>query len=220
MRRVIVLRPEPGASETVARARELGLDALAIPLFEIEPVPWTAPRAESFDGLLMTSANAVRSAGDGLRGLRELPVYAVGEATAAAAGAAGLGVVAAGDGGVDALLGSADPRLRLLHLCGEHRTAPAGGGPAITAVAVYRSRIREEADLAALAGSLVLVHSPRAARRLAELVEQRAAIAIAAISPAAAAAAGGGWEWVEAADRPSDQALLALAARLCDKTAA
>ena len=38
MTRVVVLRPEPGASETVARAAERGLDAVAIPLFRIEPL--------------------------------------------------------------------------------------------------------------------------------------------------------------------------------------
>ena len=220
MRRVIVLRPEPGASETVARARELGLDALSIPLFEIEPVPWTAPEDEGFDGLLLTSANAVRQAGDGLGPLRGLPAYAVGEATAAAAGAAGLTIGATGKCGVDSLLGSIDPNLRLLHLCGEDRIIAVGDAPSIVAVPVYRARIREEADLTTVPGSIVLVHSPRAARRLGELVGQRASTAIAAVSRAAAAAAGGGWEQIEVADRPSDQALLALAARLCDKTAA
>ena len=35
MSRVLVLRPEPGASATVERARKLGLDAVVIPLFEV-----------------------------------------------------------------------------------------------------------------------------------------------------------------------------------------
>ena len=72
MRRVLVLRPEPGASATVERARERGLDAVAIPLFEIEPLAWEAPEAGSFDGLLLTSANAVRHGGEGLASLRGL----------------------------------------------------------------------------------------------------------------------------------------------------
>ena len=62
MRRVLVLRPEPGAAATVKRARARGLDAVAIPLFEIEPLAWEAPPAGGFDGLLLTSANAVRHA--------------------------------------------------------------------------------------------------------------------------------------------------------------
>ena len=43
MRHVVVLRPEPGASATVKRARELGLEPVTVPLFEIEPLPWQSP---------------------------------------------------------------------------------------------------------------------------------------------------------------------------------
>ena len=82
MRRLLVLRPEPGASETVRRAHERGLDAVAIPLFEIETARWEVPEAGGFDGLLLTSANAVRHGGEQLQALRGLPVYAVGQATA------------------------------------------------------------------------------------------------------------------------------------------
>ena len=217
MRRVIVLRPEPGASETVARARQLGLDAVAIPLFAIEPLPWTAPK-DSFDGLLLTSANAVRAAGDGLAALRALPVYAVGEATGAAAVAAGLQVAVAGSSGVDALLASIDLELKLLHLCGEDRAIAIGARQSITAVPVYRAIQLDNPDLRALVGNVVLVHSPRAGRRLAELVTNRGTTIVVAISKSAAAAARVGWKRTAIADQPSDQALLALAARLCNNT--
>ena len=217
MRRVIVLRPEPGASETAARARQLGLDALSIPLFEIQPLPWTVPEG-SVDGLLLTSANAVRAAGDQLAALRDVPVYAVGEATAAAAAAAGLHVAAAGNSGVDALLGSIDPELKLLHLCGEDRAIGTGIRQSISAVPIYRAVQLDSPDLHALAGSVALIHSPRAGRRLAELAMDRGTTAIVAISEAAAVAAGAGWDRVAVADQPTDQALLALAARLCNNT--
>ena len=88
MRRLLVLRPEPGASATVKRARERGLEAVAAPLFEVEPLTWQAPDVDAFDGLLLTSANAVRHGGDELLKLRGLEVYAVGEATADAAASA------------------------------------------------------------------------------------------------------------------------------------
>ena len=217
MRRVVVLRPEPGASETVARARELGLDAVAIPLFEVEAVEWTAPEAGGFDGLLLTSANAIRHGGDQLQSLRGLPVYAVGKATSEAAREAGFDVKAVGDAGVDRLLGSIEPDLKLLHLCGGDRKAPERTKQEITAVPVYRARALAEPDLGAVGDSVALIHSPRAGRRLAELVEDRRTIAIAAISDAAAEAAGDGWQIVEAAEKPADEALLAVAARLCNK---
>jgi len=217
MRRVLVLRPQPGASETAQRAREQGLDAVTAPLFEIEPLEWEAPEAGSFDGVLLTSANAVRSAGEQIRELRGLPAYAVGQATADAAREAGFDVAAVGDAGVERLLGSIETDLRLVHLCGEDRQTAPDARQRISAVPVYRAKAIAQPDLGAAAGAVALIHSPRAGRRLAELVKDRASISIAAISAAAAEAAGQGWATVEAAEQPTDQALLALAARLCNK---
>jgi uroporphyrinogen-III synthase len=216
MRRVLVLRPEPGASATVERARQLGLDAVAIPLFEVEPVAWRAPDPAEFDGLLLTSANAVRHGGGALQELRALQVYAVGDATARAAREAGFDVASIGEGGVEGLLGAIDPALSLLHLCGEDRIFPADAPQPITAITVYRSRqIENPGEIPS--DSVVLIHSPRAGRRFAGLVADRSRIAIAAISPQAAEAVGEGWESVQVADRPTDEALLALAASLCKK---
>jgi uroporphyrinogen-III synthase len=220
MRRVIVLRPEPGASETVARAHEFGLDAVAISLFEIEPVDWQVPDASGFDGILLTSANAIRHAGPRLTELRRLPAYAVGEVTADAARNAGFEVAATGNSGVERLLNSIDPGLRLLHLSGQHRKNAVSAPQPITAVVVYRAGEIAAPDLTGIEDAVLLVHSSRAGRRLAELVRDRAAASIAAISLAAAEEAGDGWAAVEAADQPSDDALLALAARLCNKPAA
>jgi len=216
MRRVLVLRPEPGASATVDKARQLGLDAVAMPLFEVEPVEWEIPDPTGFDGLLLTSANALRHGGEGLQALRGLQVYVVGEVTAQTAREAGFDVASIGDGGVERLLGAIDPGLRLLHLCGKDRLAPANASQAITPIVVYRSReVPNPGQIAA--DSLALIHSPRAGRRFAELVDDRGRLAIAAISSEAAAAAGSGWESVQAAERPTDEALLALAASLCNK---
>ena len=219
MRRLLVLRPEPGASTTVERARELGLDALAAPLFQIEPLSWEMPDRADFDALLLTSANAVRMVGEKSDSLRALPAYAVGEATAEAARDAGLDVAGVGACGVDHLLSSIPAGQRLLHLCGEDRREPAAHGQRITPVPVYRAKAVERPNLSGATGAVALVHSPRAGRRFAELVDDRASTIIAAISAAAAEAVGRGWEMVEAAPRPNDEALLALAARLCNTSA-
>ncbi|HKX92765.1 MAG TPA: uroporphyrinogen-III synthase [Sphingomicrobium sp.] len=220
MTRVLVLRPEPGASETVERAGEHGLEAVSIPLFKIEPLAWTAPGVDSFDALLLTSANAVRHGGEGLDSLRALPVYAVGPATADAAREASFEIAGVGSADIDTLLATVDPKLRLLHLCGEHRRATSAPH-AITSVPVYRSNaLPRPAGLDRAGADVALIHSPRAGARLAELVEHRGSIALVAISAAAADAAGEGWASVHAADRPTDEALLALAARLCNKPAA
>ena len=216
MTRILILRPQPGADATVAKAGKLGLDAIAVPLFKVEAVAWSPPEAASFDGLLLTSANAVRMGGEGLKQLRGLKTYAIGEATAKAAREAGFDIAATGDAGVDRLLGSIEPDLKLLHLCGEDRREPADAKQQIRAITVYRAEPLSP-DLSAVRGSVALIHSPRAGRRFAELVPERSTVCIAAISDAAAHVAGGGWRVVETADQPTDDALLALAARLCDK---
>jgi|SRR5947209_11204405 len=217
MRRVAVLRPEPGATATLERARQRGLDAFALPLFEIEAVPWNVANPDEFDALLLTSANAVRFGGKELAQLLELPVHAVGEATADAAREAGFGVTSIGDRGVDALLGSLDPKLKLLHLCGEHRNAPANARQEIVPLVVYRSIEMSTSDVRSTRNTVALIHSTRAGRRFAELASDRGSVAIAAISPAAAKSVGNGWEIVQAAESPDDDALLALAERLCNK---
>ncbi len=86
---------------------------------------------------------------------------------------------------------------------------------------VYRSRERDDVVLNDIDGSVALIHSTRAAKRFAELADRidKSAIAIAAISPEAHAAAGEGWAAAEAAASPDDEALLALAERLCNNIA-
>ena len=220
---ILVLRPEPGAAATVARAEAMGLAAVAAPLFTIGPRAWTPPPAERFDALLLTSANAVRHAGPDLARYRALPAYAVGAATAAAARAAGLAVAHAGEGDATALLArlAADGRARPLHLAGEEVRDAAH--PAIEAerIVVYAAvpvpALFPAARAALDAGAIALLHSPRAGARLAALVPNRARHRLAAISPAAAAAAGPGWCAVAVAAAPTDAALLAAAARLCEE---
>ncbi len=212
MKPLLVLRPEPGNSATAARARAMGLEAVQCPLFEIEPVEWTTPDAASFDYVLLTSANALRHGGMGLAALTTLDALAVGAATADAALGAGFRVAMAGDSGVEALLDTLPGERRLLHLAGAEYYSPATRH-SIERIVVYRSL-----PVVALISSgqhVALVHSPRAGARLADLAPDRAAIAIAAISPAAASACGTGWVTLEASHRPDDVPLLALAARLC-----
>jgi uroporphyrinogen-III synthase len=219
MRRLLVLRPEPGVGATVERARKRGLDAIAAPLFTIEPLAWDTPDPTRFDALLLTSANAVRHAGGQLATLTSLPAYAVGDATADAARNADFAIAAVGDSGIDRLLDSIAPGLRLLHLCGEDRRTADQPRQRITAVPVYRAREVETPDLSVRPGDIALIHSPRAGRRFAALVRDRAGISIAAISEAAAKAGGSGWAAVHSAREPTDDALLALAARLCNNPA-
>jgi uroporphyrinogen-III synthase len=222
-RAIAVLRPEPGNAATAAAIEALGLTAIRLPVFEVHAVDWTAPDVTRFDALLLTSANAPRHAGLGLAALRSLPVHAVGDATAAAARDAGLEVVAVGDRDGAALLAAAAANgvRRGLLLCGRDRAVV--NHPIIAeTIAVYASdpiAVPVEA-LDQLAGSVVLVHSPRAARRVADLVDRagvdRRTVRLAAISTAAADAAGGDWERIAAVATPDAAALIALARALAD----
>jgi uroporphyrinogen-III synthase len=216
----LVLRPEPGATATVKRAEARGLIATAAPLFTIVPLAWDAPDPAGHDALMLTSANAIRHGGDALAHYRHLPVYAVGEATAAAARAAGFADIRTGTGDAADLLGlmAAEGVRRPLHLAGrEHRDA---GHAALTLTRrlVYAADPVEALPAAArdaLAdNAVVLLHSARAAAVFQGLMKEHGGIRIAAISPAVAQAAAGGWRAVAVASSPDDAALLRAAADL------
>ncbi len=214
MRRLLLLRPEPGLAASAERAEALGLDVVRCPLFRVEPIEWVVPDPTPYDALLFTSANAVKLGGAGLDRLRRLPVHAVGAATASAAAQAGFEVVNIGEDGIERLLAPLPASIRLLHLAGEHRVMPEHEGH-VDSMTVYRSAKILDPNLPDLDGMVVAVHSPRAGVRLAELAIKRARTAVATISGNAATGCGSGWERIEIADRPDDASLLALAAMLC-----
>lgn len=221
MRPVIIVRPEPGASATAQRAAALGLEPRTVPLFAIEPVAWAVPDVAAHDALLLTSANAVRHAGPGLAKLASLPCHAVGAATAAAARAAGLNVVAVGVTGAQPLVAAmtSSGHRAILWLAGEERSAIDAGPGRITPLACYRAT--EIADPIGWAAAIdrpavLLLHSARAARRAAALAgAARNHLIALGISDVVSAAAGTGWEASHAAPYPDDAEMLAMAAKLC-----
>lgn len=218
MRRpLIVLRPETGNARTAAAIEALGGEAIRLPLFTIEPRRWDAPDPAAFDVLLATSANAFRHGGSGLSGLSGLPVWAVGATTAEAAKAAGFTVARVGEGDGRTLAATAPAGLRLLHLAGRERIAPAGIAATVTTRSVYAAPSTDipAAAIAGTAGGIALLYSARAARRWAELVDlhrlPRDKFRLATIGEAVAMAAGEGWDRVAAAAVPTDAAVVALA---------
>ena len=227
MKELVVLRPEPGATATAARAATLGLAAIVAPLFEVRPLAWEAPDAADFDALMLTSANAVRHAGRDLARYHALPTYVVGAATAGAAREAGFTDVRVGGGDAAALaqMMATDGVASALHLAGrDHRDVRQPDLRVIRRL-VYASEpvatLSAEAAEALRTGAVALLHSTRAAMILRQRLDTAgiapAFVPIAAISPAAAEAAGAGWAAVAIAATPDDAALLAAAARLCEE---
>ena len=219
-RPVLVVRPQPRADRTVARLRELGLDAVATPLFHVEPRNWSAENPARFDALMLTSANALRHGGEGLDRLQSLPVYAVGVATSEAAKARGFGSVWSGADDAQSLAAmiETDGHRHILHLCGEDVRPFAPGALQIERRIAYAAReVQPPEGFGKLLADapIILLHSPRAASRLAELCAERAAISLVAISANVAEAAGTGWREVAIAANKSDEAIIDLAAQLC-----
>ncbi len=191
----------------------MGLEPVVVPLFEIIGVEGPPVEAGRFQAVLLTSANGARHAP---AGLTHLPCFAVGESTAAAARSAGFADVRTGpcDGAAAAAMMAAAGVTRALHPCGREHLAVEAAGVAIERRIAYAA---EPVQCGRLEGPAVaMIHSARAGARFAELAGDKAGVAIAAISPAAAAAAGEGWAAKAVACAPRDQALLELAAKLCN----
>ncbi len=220
---LLALRPEPGLAATLEKARAMGLAITGQALSAIRPLGWECPDPAGIDGLLIGSANAILHAGENLERLTAKPVYAVGEATAAAARAAGFTVAMTGSGGLQGVLDAIAAPCHLLRIAGEEHvplTPPAG--VTFAEVIAYRSEalpLDPAAPLLASGEALVLLHSAATASHFAAECDRlglnRARITLAALGPRIAAAAGEGWDAVHTAARPDEVTFLQLAFDLC-----
>jgi uroporphyrinogen-III synthase len=220
--RVWVTRTQPGADATAARLRDLGHQPIVSPVLEVRPLtPFFEFDPSDVEALAFTSRNAVDAFTAQRPDFQSLPVFAVGDATAAAARAAGYDNVQSAAGDVEALarlIAMARPRIVL------HPTArePASevvrllNGPEIEArsVAVYEAVAAEPLTALAQLDTIdaVLIHSPNGARQVAACIAPaQASPLFACISEAAAAPLrAAGHEKVRWAPFPDEAALLKL----------
>lgn len=219
---ILILRPEPGATRTARRVEQAGMTAIIAPLFSIEPMAWDAGDAAQYDCLLLSSANAIIHAGQGLRDYARLPIYAVGPATAKAAREAGLTVIATGNEGAQAMTGHMyeNGHSRPLWLTGrDHSGIMPGNGINLSIRAVYSAeKLPPSSALieAMKRPHIAMLHSARAARHYAELVDekgvQRSQIIIATLSEKIADAAGKGWKDMIIPDQIDDALLISTMA--------
>lgn len=227
---VWVTRAQPGADATAARLIRAGLRPLVAPVLEVRPLDRVQPDLTAVDVLAFTSANGVRAWAE-IEPRRNLSAYCVGEATAATAREAGFTQVVSADGDVAVLAELLSARLpagtTVLHPCaaetaGDLSAPLEAAGLSLRQLPIYETRAVDALPaavaqaLAEQAMGAILIHSPKAARAVANLLPAVAPQAIAgvrvlAISPAALAPLHAlPFTAALAAPTPSEAALLAL----------
>lgn len=233
--RVMVTRPEPGASRTARALQAAGYEPVIVPLTEIVALPVdpaAVDRATGADLVLATSMNAIRHApGALLAALRDRPLWAVGDATAQAAQETGFGDVRSVDGDAatlaETVLERTPASARLAYLCGAVRLsaledALATNGRDVIPIETYTakkvSHMTDKWRDVAATGPIdaVLLHSAVSAQCLAEATEPQDienAVIIAMSERVAAALPDHERQRAVVARRPRDDAMLAALTR-------
>jgi len=181
--RVIITRTQPGGDALASRLHGLGYDAIAMPLLAVEATDAVCPvPAATVRGIIITSAQALRFFDS--TAFLEIPVYAVGDATAKAAHDAGFKNITDSGGDVATLAAcvrAIDPQGQWLHIGADEVAAGtdnalSGIGVPVTRWAVYRTVPTPldtdclQAYLQGDAPFIVTVHSPKGGALLAEAV--------------------------------------------------
>lgn len=230
--RLLVTRPEPDGARTADALRVHGHDALLCPLLRVETEGDAALGPGPWDGVAVTSANAVRAMAAHPRcpELLRLPALANGRRTAQSARAAGFADVISADGNVEALVRLIRARLgagaRLLYLAGEDRAGDLAAALepadiAVDTVAIYRAVAVGAFPgeiVAALAGGAiggVLHYSRRTALAYANCAEAAGVLAASVAhyclsAQVAEPLAGAGIADLRVAATPDERALFAL----------
>src|SRR5579872_4655352 len=204
--RALVTRPRREAETLAALLAERGIEPVIEPLIEIAHDIAAMPDLGGVQAILCTSANGVRAFAM-LSAERGLPLFAVGDTTAARARAEGFCLVDSAGGDVDDLADLVLRRLkpeagRLLHVAGSAVAGDLAAALAAGGVAVERAVLYDASPAAALTATtarsladgevdLALFFSPRTAALFVRLAEEagieaglRSTVAV-SISPAA-----------------------------------
>jgi len=237
----LVTRPRAEAEALAALLAQRGIDAVIEPMIEIVD-PGAAPLSlTGVQAILCTSANGVRALAR-TSTARDVPVFAVGDATARAARVAGFHAVDSAGGDVDDLARLVTRRLqptagRLVHIAGSDVAGDLAGALGAAGFGVERAVLYEACAaevLSPLTARLIdhgeidfaLFFSPRSAVIFARLVTTAAVgqglMATVAISISRAADAGlSSLPFSErlVTDAPTQAALLTLVEQLTGQPA-
>ncbi len=237
----LVTRPRAEAEALAALLAQRGIDAVIEPMIEIVENRAAPLSLAGVQAILCTSANGVRALARASTA-RDVPVFAVGDATARAARAAGFAEVASASGDVDDLARLVIRRLRpaagkLVHVAGSDVAGDLAGALGAAGFAVERAVLYEARAMEALSPvtarligggeiDLALFFSPRSAAIFSRLVTTAAVgqglMATVAISISRAAdAALSSLPFSErlVTDTPTQAALLTLVEQLTGQPA-
>lgn len=232
--RVLLTRPTEDARRLTEVLRARGIEAVSAPLLDIEYIAGDALNLHGVQALLFTSANGVRAFAHRSDD-RALPALCVGDATARQARDAGFTDVRSAGGDVDDLAMLVGASLdagagTLLHAAGSRVAGDLAGLLAAVGFTyrrdlLYRAtkaeRLPDAARAALEAGDVdgVLLYSPRTGAAFAKLVAEAGlagrldGVTAYCLSPAVADAVRHlPWASVRVAQRPEQEALLALLA--------
>jgi uroporphyrinogen-III synthase len=185
--RVLITRPRERALELAREVERRGDTALIEPLLTIEPVVGAAPDLDGVQAIVLTSAHAVPALSTRAK---RLPVFAVGDATAAAARAAGCDAVLSARGTATDLARLIAAHCHpgggaLFHLGGEQVREELADELTAAGFVLYRQAVYRAVAARALAPATVealemrqidaaLLFSPRTARIFVELIGEHA----------------------------------------------
>jgi uroporphyrinogen-III synthase len=188
-KRIALLRAGAEAERSAARLRARGFAVALAPVIEARATG-LAPPPGPFVAIVATSARAIALLTPGARAaIAGLPLYVVGEQTAAAAAQAMLPTALAPAPDVDALAAALLMRLapasRVLYLAGRDRknaleTALGQAGHRTTPLEVYAAEARaawSEDEARAVAGCAAALHYSRRSARLAIQLAERGGLA-------------------------------------------
>ncbi len=226
---VLLTRPVQDAAPVVAALRDVGIETVLSPMLDIRFEPGPVLDLSGVQGVLLTSANGARALARRTE-LQDIPAYAVGDATAAAASAAGFAPVHSATGDVDALADLVIDRCRpgdgpLLHAAGSVTAGDLAGRLSAAGFEVRREKLYSamaaetlSADAAAaMAGGRidgVLIYSPRTAKTIdavltsSDMISAAHRMTLFALSQNVCDATQLPWACRIVADRPEQQSLL------------
>jgi uroporphyrinogen-III synthase len=235
--RLLVTRPEPDALKMRGVLEKLGVEGVVEPLLRVSYEEGETIEIEGAQALIATSRNALAAlkAQGVLPSARQLPLFAVGAATAREARTLGFAIVVAGAGGahelVPQIVSLADPAAGVIvHLAGEPRASDFAAelephGFRVFAPVVYRMLAADafaDTTIEQLAcGEIdgVILMSPRTASIYVRLMRKHGLVTVArglthfCFSRAIAQPLGSlGEVPIEVAARPRLEELLALVA--------